>query len=248
MIPTKLWLLSVTLLLTTHTASSKPLVIACPENLPIITVGSKIIEHAYAKLGITLSYRALPAKRSIQYANEGKADGELLRVASFAPDYPNLIKIPVAISYLEQSLFSATHKHGPSTCRGLSAYRVGVIRGVKHAETCAQHAKEVIRYNDMNQMMRVLNTGRIDFVISGKVTASLRLNGLGLSNINALEPPLSRAPLYHYLNKKHQALASQLHGIFLAMHNSGELEKIREDTVTALLASPSPDMTCLSDR
>lgn len=248
MIPTKIWLLSATLLLTTHTASSKPLVIACPENLPIITVGSKIIEHAYAKLGITLSYRALPAKRSIQYANEGKADGELLRVASFAPDYPNLIKIPVAISYLEQSLFSATHKHGPSTCRGLSAYRVGVIRGVKHAETCAQHAKEVILYNDMSQMMKVLSTGRIDFVISGKVTALLRLKTLELSNIRVLEPPLSQAPLYHYLHIKHQDLANQLGDIFLEMHNSGELIRLREEAVREQLKAPAPKMICSNSR
>ncbi|WP_026971036.1 substrate-binding periplasmic protein [Aliagarivorans marinus] len=246
--PTKLWLLGATLLLTAGATSSRALVFACPENLPIITVGSKVIERAYAKLGITLSYKALPAKRSIQYANDGKADGELFRVASFAPDYANLIKVPVAISYLEQTLFSATHEQAPSTCRGLSEYRVGVIRGVKHAETCAQHAKEVILYNDMSQMMKVLSTGRIDFVISGKVTALLRLKTLELSNIRVLEPPLSQAPLYHYLHIKHQDLANQLGGIFLEMHNSGELIKLREEAVRELLEAPAPKMICVSSR
>jgi len=83
--------------------------------------------------------------------------------------------------------------------------------------------------------MQILHKNRVDIVITARINGLLQIKKLNLDSINALYPPLSRKPVYHYLHKKHEALVPQINRIFKEMQEDGTLERLRERFIGELL-------------
>ncbi len=212
--------------------------IALPShNLPA-SIGANIIQTAYTKLGITVEFIEMPIKRSVKQANDGTVDGEVNRIWAIVDSFPHLVRVPTAINYIEQVVYSAIHTAPISSCADLSEYTVGILRGVKHSEICASHAAKSMVYDNNPEMMKVLSSGRLDFAISSRVDGLWFQGSEQYSNISVVEPPLKKTLLYHYLHKKNAHLVPQLDAVFIEMKNSGELQRIRQQTIENL-AYPS---------
>ena len=52
-----------------------------------------------------------------------------------------------------------------------------------------------------------------------------------MSGIRILEPPVDQLVLYHYLHKRHAALAEKLEAVLTRMEQEGELKTIQEQAV-----------------
>jgi len=212
------------------------IVLAGPQNLLPATIGKNILTTAYQRIGVKVEFVDLPSKRSIVRANRGVLDGEVSRVRKISESYSNLIRVPTAINYIDRVLYS-TRKIVITSCEDLANYSVGIRRGVKHAEKCSSYARKVSVFNNLSQMMKVLNKGRIDFVIES------RLNGLPFESnkdfpkIMLITPSLGRSNLYHYLHKSNVMLVDKIDKILISMAKSGELEAIREQTILDNLQS-----------
>jgi ABC-type amino acid transport substrate-binding protein len=202
---------------------------------PDQVIGAVIVKAAYEKLGIPVKFEILPGKRALAESSEGRADGEVHRIVEIGDEYPTLLRAPTPINYIEPSVFSKKHEFGVTDCAALQGYQIGIVRGVKHSQLCTQGMENVIAGDNLTGVMRMLNAGRVDLLITARINGLLMAKELKLDAIKPLSPPLSRFWVYHYLHKSHKDLVPKIDNVFKAMQESGELEALRAEAVQKLL-------------
>jgi len=215
--------------------SQEPLRFVRIINTPDQMVGAEILKLAYKRLGIPIIIVDMPGKRALVESSEGRIDGEVHRIFSIGKDYPTLIRVPTPINYIEPTAFSKRSNFSVSGCSDLKEHRIGIIRGVKHAENCTEGMKKVHIVNNSRLLMQILHKDRVDIVITARINGLLQIKELNLDSIYAMSPPLSREPVYHYLHEKHEALVPKINLVFKEMKENGTLEKLREQFIGKLL-------------
>ena len=216
-------------------SAQQPLTFTQIVDTPDQAIGAVIVKAAYEKLGILVKFAILPGKRALIESSEGRADGEVHRIFEIGDEYPTLLRVPTPINYIEPSVFSKKHGFEVTNCSALQGYRIGIVRGVKHSQLCTQGMKNVFVGDDLGGVMRMLDAGRIDLLITARVNGLLMAKELGLDAVKPLSPPLSRLWVYHYLYKSHKDLVPVIDNVFKAMRQSGELEALRKQAVEKLL-------------
>jgi ABC-type amino acid transport substrate-binding protein len=198
------------------------------------TVSEEILKEAYKKLRISFETKGMPAKRSIKEADEGKVDGEVSRVFQIGELYPELIRIPTPINYIEPSVFSKNLNFTVTDCDALRDYTVGIVRGAKFAQLCTEKMDYVFVTNQLSQALNLLNRNRVDIVIATRGNGFHTQKKEGLESIHILSPALTKMPVYHYLNPKHKDLAVKIAEVLSSMQKNGELETLRESILKKL--------------
>ena len=215
--------------------AQQPLIFTQIVDTPDQAIGAVIVKAAYKKLGIPVKFEILPGKRALAESSRGRADGEVHRIIEIGDDYPTLLRVPTPINYIEPSVFSKKHEFEVTQCAALQSYQIGIVRGVKHSQLCTQGMENVIAGDDLTGVMRMLNAGRVDLLITARINGLLMAKELKFEAIKALSPPLSRIWAYHYLHKSHKDLVPIIDKVFKAMQESGELKALREQAVQELL-------------
>ena len=218
-----------------HSHSEEPLKFAQIIDTPDQVIGAKILMIAYERLAIPIEIFQMPGKRALRESSAGRIDGEVHRILSIGREYPTLIRVPTPINYIEPTVFSKNERFVVTECLDLKNFRVGIVRGVKHAEACTQGMKHVQIVGDSNLLMRILDKDRVDLAITAKINGLLQLKKLKINYIYPISPPLSQNPVYHYLNEKHRDLVPRIDKVFQEMQETGELEKLREKFFKELL-------------
>ena len=227
--------LVLTLLWIEIASAQNPLTFTQIVGTPDQAIGAVIVKAAYEKLGIPVKFAISPGKRALAESSEGRADGEVHRIFEIGDEYPTLLRVPTPINYIEPSVFSKTHDFKVTDCTALQGYRIGIVRGVKHSELCTQGKGKVFVGDDLTGLMRMLNAGRLDLLITARINGLLMAKELGFDAIKPLSPPLSRLWVYHYLNERHKDLVPTIDAVFKAMQERGELEALREQAAQQLL-------------
>ena len=74
----------------------------------------------------------------------------------------------------------------------MQGYRIGIVRGVKHSQLCTQGMENVFVGDDLTGVLRMLNAGRVDLLITARINGLLMAKKLGLDAIKpfiaAIEP------------------------------------------------------------
>ena len=230
------WMLATELLLTASTgvAAGEVMKLAAAANTVDTVISEVILREAYRRLGVSAEIEKFPAERALRLANAGKVDGDVQRIDGLSRKYPNLLQITPAINFIEGAAFSAEKKFAVSGWTSLKPYRIGIIRGIKFAEAGTTGMN---RYTagDYGELFRMLARGRVDVVIAPSLNGHYQIEWMRLKEIEELEPPLKRFPLFHYLHRKHEVLANRLGEMFMQMRDTGELGKIRTGVVSILL-------------
>ena len=216
-------------------SAQQPLTLTQIVDTPDQAIGAVIVKAAYEKLGMPVKFEILPGKRALMESSEGRADGEVHRIIEIGDEYPALLRVPTPINYIEPSVFSKNHEFEVMDCPALQGYQIGIVRGVKHSQLCTQGMENVLAGNDLTAVMRMLNAGRIDLLITARINGLLMAKELKLDTIKPLSPPLSRFWVYHYLHKSHKELVPRIDNVFKSMQESGELEALRAQAVQKLL-------------
>ena len=216
-------------------SAQQPLIFTQIVDTPDQAIGAVIVKSAYEKLGIPVKFAILPGKRALAESSEGRADGEVHRIFEIGDVYPTLLRVPTPINYIEPSVFSKKHDFEVTNCVALQGYRIGIVRGVKHSQLCTQGMENVFVGDDLTGVLRMLNAGRVDLLITARINGLLMAKELGLDAIKPLSPPLSRFWVYHYLHERHKDLVPTINSVFKAMQESGELEALREQAAQQLL-------------
>jgi hypothetical protein len=224
------------LMLTSTLLVAEPLKFAQVTNTPDQVVGAEILRVVYAKAGIPIEIIPVSGERALLESSEGRLDGEVHRIFEVDSIYPDLIKVPTAINYIESTVFSKNKNFLVTGCHSLKGKLIGRVRGIKYAEFCTRNMGNVAIFSDSRSLMKSLNNDIIDFAITANFNGLVQLEKLGFHSIIALKPALGQKPLFHYLHKKHRKLIPKIDGIIIAMTESGELNLIRQQQIQSIIA------------
>lgn len=227
----KFILLSAILLAMNSLANTdKPLQFALIHDTPDQMIGAEVLKVAYKRLAMPIKIVAMPGKRALIQSSTGRVDGEVHRIFEIGLSYPDLIRVPTPINFIEPTVF-AIKPFTVTGCADLKDYHIGRVRGIRHVELCTRDMMKIKVVNHSYELIQVLNDREIDIAITARLNGVLQIKKLGFTKVHALNPALGREPLYHYVHKKHKDLVPLVNKILIEMKESGELESIRKRVV-----------------
>lgn len=217
-------------------ALPKKIVLCRLANVPDQLVGGEILKAAYAKLGITVEFLDVEAKRALALSSAGDTDGEIQRVAAVAQQYPTLLQLKPAINYIEPAVFTTTLEFAVNGWSSIKDYQVGIVRGVGSSEAGTKGMANVYRATSLQELVRMLDRDRFDLLVTDLFSGQVEIRRQQLdSRIRPLLPALERIYIYHYLHERHRALVPQVEAVLREMNESGELERLRAKLVSQAL-------------
>ena len=75
-------------------------------------------------------------------------------------------------------------------------------------------------------MFKLLLSGKVDVVLTNTIDGNVAISRLGLHNVIAMNEPLARLSLHHYIHKKHQSLFPLINEEIRRMKSNGELSQL----------------------
>ncbi|PXX45436.1 substrate-binding periplasmic protein [Undibacterium pigrum] len=196
------------------------------EKDPATSIAEKIMETAYRKLGINFNVHYLPGERSLRSSNNGEMDAELYRKLGMERDYPNLIIVPVPLMTYEIVIFTYGTNFVVTGWESLRPYTIGFVKGIKIIEQNTLGMK-LESAPTVRQAFQKMLLGRSDVVVANRISGQAALNELKQTDIGILMPPLATFPVFHYVNKKHEALVPALTAVLQKMQKDKVIENIQ---------------------
>lgn len=200
---------------------------------PATDVAEQVLREAYHRLGYQLAVHRLPGERTLLYANEGRMDGELYRKLGMDRQYANLIIVPVPLLTYEIVVFTHGTDFALNGWDSLRPYTIGHVRGIKIVQenTAGMRTEPV---PTMTQAFQKMMVGRTDLVVGNRLSGMAVIRHLKLDEVRVLSPPLASFPVYHYLHKRHEALAAQLAAVLRQMRAEKAIEAIQQRVANGL--------------
>lgn len=186
--------------------------------------GFEIVREAYRRVGLDAQAEILPNERGIVSADNGVTDGDTMRMAGLEARYSNLVRVPEPLLTFDTIAFTNGMLFKVDGWESLRPYSLCIIRGMKLAEKGAEGMnREVI--SDNISALRMLKAGRCEVAVLGEAIWLL-IDELKLGPLRALDPAVEVTPLYHYVNRRHAALAPKLAEALKAMRKDGAITSI----------------------
>ncbi len=218
-----------------------PLRLARIENIPDQQVGAEILQAVYQRLGLSVVFVDLPAKRALLESSQGRVDGEVQRVLAVQSEYPSLLAVQPSINYIEPSAFVKRLDFPVDGWRSIAGYSIGIVRGVGSSERGTQGMARIEAVATMDQLMQMLAHDRIEVAVNDRFSGQLINRRLRLAaTLRPLSPALERIALYHFLHERHRDLVPRVAEAVQAMAASGELERLREEITARLIRQAAP--------
>jgi ABC-type amino acid transport substrate-binding protein len=137
-----------------------------------------------------------------------------------------LIKVEPGYYYLTTGAFAKEDKGITITSKAdLKKYKVGIVRGIAHAEAATEGMTDVQVVATYDQLYQMVDAGRIDVAIDEGINGPGTIKNLGLKGIKQVGE-IARLDLFHMLNPAKKDLAPKISAAIKAMKDSGELAKL----------------------
>ena len=203
-------------------------------------IATLLIKDIYARAGHTAKIEPLPGLRATALVLAGEKDGEVARVLTYANRNPGLIKVDPPYYYLSTTAFAKTNSGiRIQSASDLKKYRVGVVRGIAHAEAATTGLARVEIANDYQSLYRMLDKNRIDVAVDTSVNGPVVLQQLGLSGISAAGE-IARLDLFHMLHGRKAELAPAIGATIKSLKDSGELLRTTQRLEAEFLKNGPP--------
>lgn len=189
-------------------------------------MAQRTLTRAYSRLGLDIEYVKVPNQRALTNANTANSDGVLARIAGLEKDFSNLIRIPISVGYDEILVYSKEFNFKVDSWKSLAPYKIGFVSGFKKVEYRTKDM-DVEKVTSPTQGLQKLNLGRTDVFI-GVIGIKCLAEKLKLPEITAIDKPLERITLYHYLHKRHTKMVDKLIKVLKEMEDSGEIASIQK--------------------
>lgn len=189
-------------------------------------IAASLLTEIYKRAGLTAKIQPLPGARANAMALAGEKDGEVARIPGYAAKNPTLIKVDPPYYYLTTTAFAKGDKGITIKSKeDLKKYKVGVVRGIAHAEAATEGVPGLAVVGDYDQMYQMLEAGRIDVAVDAGANGPYVAKKLGLDNIKAVGE-LARLDLHNILVPAKKDLAAKIGATIKSMKDSGELDKL----------------------
>lgn len=192
----------------------------------------QLIAAVFRELGLEAELLIYPTatERGLRNANEGVDDGLAMRVAGLEQQYPNLIRVPEPVAINDFVAISIRHRFATPNWASLQPYGVSYIIGWKVFEQNLPTGRERTLVRDAEQLFTLLARDRVDVVLYERWQGLAQTRAMGLQ-VQVLEPPLVRTPMYIYLHKKHAALVPRVAQALARLKHNGSYDRIHETTL-----------------
>ena len=198
------------------------------EQDPATQVAERVLREAYRQLGRELQVQSMPGERSLISANVGDTDGELYRRAGIDRLYPNLLMVPVPLLQYEIVVFTRRWNFKVQGWESLRPYRLGFVKGIKIIEENTR-GMQLETVATLQQAFVKMELDRTDLVLSNRLSGLASLRQHRFQGVQQLQPPLAAFPVFHYLNKKHEALLAPLGEALRELERSGFIRRIGDE-------------------
>ncbi len=195
----------------------------------------------YERAGVKAEFMALPHNRSLVSANDGTVDGDVGRVPSAEEKYPNLRRVNVKLMDLNGAVYTLRKDIESYNDDLLKKYRVGIVLGVRWTQKKTKDLT-VTTAHDYPALLEMLLQDRIDIALATEASADSVMQDLGsrASTIRKLQPFVFTAPIYHYVNKKNEAIIPLLEKALTELTKEGYWDSSEENTYVFYTGVKSP--------
>jgi polar amino acid transport system substrate-binding protein len=206
--------------------AGEALKISAVADTPFVAKGVGILTEVYKNAGIEATFEFLPAKRSIKLVNEGRMDGEAMRTANAAANFPNLIRVEVPLVVGELIAWSAVDIGPINSISDFANLRVGLLSGDVAAIKLAEGAK-TYSASKFSQLAEMLVRNRIDIALAWKRNfLPLVSSSAKFTKIHAAGKTLYTTKGYHFLHRKHKDLIPRLEKSLRELWADGSMDKM----------------------
>ena len=191
------------------------------------------IQEAFRRLNLNAKLVMSPSsQRALMLANED-GDGDVCRVPNLKEISPkntgNLVKVPESIITIEFSVYTKDLSFSVDGWDSLKNYHNGAVLGTKLLEK--NIPGKVTFLPTIVQLVQMLDSGRIDTMVTISLLADTVIQNLKVTSINKLSPPIKLQSANIYLHKKHQALVPKLNEVLRQMKEDGFFDRIEKELV-----------------
>ena len=206
---------------------ARTLTLSVSKDVAVHTMSKKILEVAYAKIGIKPEFIYMQSNTSLLKVESGEVDGDVSRVKQVSAKFPNIIQVPVHINHIQAVVFGKSNTPHIKEWKDLEPYKFIIIKGAKFIEYATEDFNKTIGY-DYKQAFKDLNNDKVELVVVPKKTGLIIIKELGLTNINIVSPVLEEHDMYHVLHKRNIDLVEKLVPVLEEMKQSGEIKYIHQ--------------------
>lgn len=188
------------------------LVVGVDPEHPYLSKQVQFLEEVLETLDCELEVQQFQSAHCLELSNSGQVDGEIWRIKGLETEYPNLIRVPVAL-WSHPELAFVKRDIELDAWQSLAPYRVAYRVGTKVVENNIQGiVRDQVPLDTIDEGFELLIKGEVDVVISDNIVGSVLLESEKFKNsgIRQIENPLDTALLFTYLHKKHAKLIPPL--------------------------------------
>lgn len=187
-------------------------------------VAKLVIPQIYSNIGYEISVTSGPANSIENKLALGFLDGEILRIFDYGEGNENVVRVPTPYYQLETMPFIRKDSGVEvNTIEDLKKYRIGVVKGVKHTQKVTEGHPKVVMLSKTTQLLKLLEKGKVDVVLTNTIDGILALEKLKLDNVEPSENAIATEPLYHYLYKTNAHLIPKVDNSIKELKASGAL-------------------------
>lgn len=196
------------------------------ESAVVQTVAARLLKDIYKHAGMTVNITPLPGARATAVVLAGEKDGEVARIPAYFIKNPSLVKVDPAYYYLTTGVFAKSDTGiTVSSKEDLKKYKVGIVRGIAHAEAATQGLVDLQVTATYEQLYKMLDAGRIDVAIDEGINGPVTVRALRLKGISQVGE-VARLDLHQVLIASRKDLAPKISAAITALKDSGELAKL----------------------
>ena len=211
---------------------SEPLKITYMEGTVNNQINKWIMEEVYRRAEVEVDFIVVPPKRASLMSKSGASDGEVSRIERYGANRPYLTMISTPIGSLDTTVFIRNDVNPRGIFfENLKTTRVGVIRGIKHAENAVKNHENVINFSSISELIRALDIGRVDAIVHSSSAVNFELFRRKKNDVVPITPPVRIQSVHHFLRSEYVHEVERIEAALQKLVETGELSKIRSKAI-----------------
>lgn len=207
-----------------HKNANARLAIASIDGLAEQQIATQIALPIFKQAGIDVVISPMPAARANRELLMGRQDGNLLRIASFGNNKPNLIRVPTAYAKVKTVAYAKADKDIViKSLKDFQKYRLAVVRGVQTTMNFTANMPNVYQFTHLTQAIEFVVKDRADIVITSNLSALLSFQQKQLTNMEPIYF-VGEEPLYIFLHKDHSYAVQKLDNAIKDLQQLGVMD------------------------
>ncbi len=192
------------------------------------------MKEAFSRIDVDVALRHLDPEEALVNANEGKADGDAVRIDGLSILYPNLLQVP-AIAFMTNFVaFLKKPESKLTEWNDLKPYDVAIIKGHKISEKMVLGTRSLTITENLESLFYLLKTNTVEVVVCEREFGTEMARKLNITEIIVSPPPLAKLSFFVYLHKKHEILIPGLIQAINEMHIDGSYNRIVDQKKSAV--------------